>query len=372
MSKYPPRSSDSSKLILTRTGLKGDQGDPALYVILQTPVIGIPCDNDGSNPILGAAISEVHVLKAGVLQTGWTLAYTSGFQCTGTVNNTVEPRLCYISTVSGAMGWASFTATKSGEITQTFKLYFVKVPEGADGPTGSTGAKGDTGAAGAAGAAGADGTGLVVVHKTMTVEAGDTVTKSDYGDGTLQLDYGAAHGLVVGDWVRVVQTGVYDDNRPVHTVVDSDNIKLDIAYDATAGTVTAYDMKDFQSVLEIGSQFVAFNEVIPQGAKVLEFQIICTDDNSGAIWPIAVRIGTNYTGNLTEVIGSWLNGDYVYQEGVVVSRDRRSTISMNIAGDQSLYIQAIAGYMDEWSVALANYQLELFVAYIAYPLGWTP
>lgn len=368
--RFPPGSSDASKLFLASTGLKGDAGDPALYVILQSPVIPIPVDKDGLNPNYSNK-SEVYIMEAGAVQTGWTLAYVSGNACEGDIDNGVSPPTVQVISHVAPTGYAIFTATKPGEITQTFRLYFAEQKTGADGATGATGPTGSAGGTGATGAAGADGTGLVVIHKEMTVNAGDTVTKSDFGDGLLQLDYGTAHGLQLGDWVRVYQSGVYDDKRPVINVIDSDNIKLDIAYDATAGTVTSYDLTNFQNITEYGPQHIAFNDIIPQGAKVLEFQIKCTDDNSSAILPVSIRIGTAYYGDLLSVIGSWLNSDYVYQEGVVVSRDKRSTVSMNIADDYALYLEAIPS-SDSWGIGMLNYTLELFIAYIAYPLTWTP
>lgn len=369
---FPASSSDSSKPFLVSNTSVGPQGLPALYVILQSPVIPIPVDNAGANPNYSNK-SEAYIMKAGTFQSGWTIAYVSGNACVGDVDNGVSPPTVQIISHVAPTGYAIFSATKSGEVTQTFRLYFSEQQEGADGPTGATGATGAAGGTGATGAAGSDGTGLVTIHKTISVAAADTVTKSDFGDGLLQLDYGSAHGLVLGDWVRVVQTGsVYDDNRPVIDVIDADNIKLDIAYDATAGTVVAYDMKNFQDLAEANPQCVAFNDIIPHGAKVLEFQILCSDDDSGAIVsPIAIRIGTTYTGDLAAVVGDWLNGDYVYEEGVVIARDKRSTIPMNIANAYNIYIEALAGPAT-WNSYLINYELELFISYIAYPITWTP
>ena len=161
--RFPTSGSDSSKPFITGTLIKGDQGFPALYVIVQTPTVAIPCDNDGGNPVVAGAISEVHVMKAGALQTGWNLAYDSGLNCTGAVNNGPEPGECYIASVSGAYGYADFTATKAGEVTQGFRMHFTKVPEGATGATGAKGDDGDAGDAGSTGATGSDGTGVVVV-----------------------------------------------------------------------------------------------------------------------------------------------------------------------------------------------------------------
>ena len=146
---FPPSSSDSSKPILVATTLSGDQGDPALYTVPVSPVVPIPCDNDGTNPVYTSATSKIYILKAGAVQTGWTLAYVDGSGCTGTVNNTVEPRTATIANVSAISGYANFTAAKSGEETLYFRVYFAKMPEGATGAkgdTGDTGAKGDTGA----------------------------------------------------------------------------------------------------------------------------------------------------------------------------------------------------------------------------------
>ena len=46
-------------------------------------------------------------------------------------------------------------------------------------------------------------------------------------------------------------------------------------------------MENFQDEAELGPQFVAYNDMIPHGAKVLEFQILCSNDNGALINPIA-------------------------------------------------------------------------------------
>ena len=147
------------------------------------------------------------------------------------------------------------------------------------------------------------------------MDAGDTVTKQDYGDGKLQINYSGAHGLLLGEFVRVYQSSVYDFSGPIIEVVDSDSIKMDIAYDATAGTVKAFDMKEFQQMANNDPQLVGFKDITPNGAKILEWQLLYTNDESGAVNPVTASIDDSYLGNMTSMNGSWLNGHYFTAEG---------------------------------------------------------
>jgi len=370
--RFPPGSSDSNKSILTATGLKGDQGDPALSVVLQAPSIVIPCDNDDANPVFTEAGSQVYILKAGVVQTGWTLVYGSGVNCTGAVDNASEPREVGITAITDDTGYAVFTATKSGEVTQNFRFYFARGKAGVQGATGSTGSAGSTGATGAAGPAGGDGTGLVIAHKTITVEAGETVTKQDYGDGALQLNYSGAHGLSVGDFVWVFQSGVYDNGYGVVEVVDSDSVKLLATYDATGGTVTAFGTDNFRALNDAVNQVIQFVDIIPYGAKVLEWQLLYSDDNSGTIDPVTVDIGDVAAITLDSITPNWLNGAYLSNEGEVVARDRRSVVPMLTSSYDTIYLDITPTAGNLWDGVLATFELEFFLAYINYDPTYTP
>lgn len=370
--RYPASVPDSSRTFLTSTGLKGDQGDPAIYAFPAVPVVPIPCESDGSSPVYTSATSQILIMQGGNLLTGWTLAYVSGSNCTGSVNNGVEPRTATIAAVTAASGYAEFTATKAAT-TLRFRLYFAKVYKGEKGDTGDTGAAGPAGDPGPAGAAGADGTGLVVVHKTITVDSGETVTKEDYGDGNLQINYSSAHGLTLGEYVWVLQAGVYDGGYEILEVVDEDSLKLDVAYVATAGTVTAFDMKHLRDVANGTTQVVAFDNIIPHGSKILEWQLLQIDDNVGNMNPLTVTIGRVAYGNVEASDYEYLQGEIFDGEGVLKFRDRRATIPMNISGTKhDIFIQITPSGGDQWNAELLTLEMEFFIAYINYAPTWAP
>ena len=362
-SRFPPSSSDSSKPILIASDLKGDTGSSPVYVYPAVPVIPIPCDNDGSNPVYSAATSDILVYLGSVLQTGWTLAYVTGSNCTGSVNNAVEPRTATIAAVTDIAGYAEFTAAKLGT-TLIFRVYFSKVPEGATGASGVTGPTGSTGATGSVGATGSDGTGVVVIKKTITIDAGVVVaSKEDYGDGTLQMNFASAHGYTLGDFVYIYGATIYDNEVIITEIVDSDSIKVDIAYSGLGGTLTCYDQKLLRSVASIAAQNVGFNDIIPVGAKILEWQLMMTDlDNLPNYYPLTVSIGTSRYSS--SGYNSWLSGAYMQDLGQIISRDRRSTVSMSkLVADSWLRFTPGINFSDSQYDGM---EFQFLIAYINY------
>jgi hypothetical protein len=369
--RFPTTISDTNREILTKTSLKGDTGDSAWNIFPKSPIIPIPCDNDGSNPVYTSASSEILIMRANLVQTGWTLAYVSGSGCNGTVNNTVEPRQASIANVSAPSGYAEFTATKDG-VVLLFRLYFSKVPEGATGSAGATGATGPAGAAGATGAAGSDGTGLVVVKKEITVGTGVSVSKQDYGDGNLQINYPSSHGLLQGDYVWIYLSGVYNGGYEVLTVVDADSVKLNVAYSAAVGTVTAYDAGKFRALADNSPQVVALNNFVPYGSKVLEWHIIWADANPPNVNPVSIDFGDTMVGNLGTMYGNWITGGLLTAEGSVLSRDRRSTLALNVTAAKNMYLMLTPGGPELWNTYLQTIKLELLLAYINFNPTYTP
>ncbi len=277
--RFPPGSSDSSKPVLVATTLSGDQGDPALYTVPASPVVPIPCDNNGTNPVYDSATSQIWILKAGAVQTGWTLAYISGSGCTGTVNNTVEPRTATIADVSADSGYANFSATKSSEETLYFRVYFSKMPEGAIGDTGAAGAKGDTGAQGDQGAAGNDATGLIVQKKVIEVRDSKTAAVTNNGSGFMRLTFGSVHGYVLGEKITFGDNGaVYDMGGLAYitNVVNTTVIDIDYTYlgNANVDTWSCWHLgrggSYYPFINTASSQYLDFENTIPVGAKLQE------------------------------------------------------------------------------------------------------
>lgn len=371
-SRFPPGSSDSNKSILTATGLKGDQGDPALSVVLQVPSVIIPCDNAKENLVYTFAESEVQILKAGVLQTGWTLAFTTGSNCTGAVDNGVEPRVASIDVVfdvgPGAFdaGYAEFSATKSGEVTQTFRLYFALGVQGDVGATGATGITGDTGAAGATGPAGADGTGIIIVKKDIVVLPYQTGTTADGGGDLTFIDFGAPHGFLDGQSVRVGSdvTGVAGSFY-VAEYISTTRIRTHIPFSEVGIiTVYVYDGENLRDIPDYQPQIISFTpSIVPLGAKVLEWQLFIKDFTGTLPGPLAISIGPEPYND--PAYNDWLAGAYLNAKGALVSRDRRSETDMVIVDDFGLHLR-VDCYPYWWSTAANDIELQFLLAYIDY------
>lgn len=366
MGRFPPGSSDSNKNILTATGLKGDQGDPALNVVLQVPSVVIPCDNDNSNPVYTNAESQVQILKAGVIQTGWTLAYVSGVSCVATVDNGVEPREVSITSISADSGYANFTAIKSGEVTQTFRFYFARGKAGTVGATGSTGSTGSTGAVGPTGPAGADGTGIIIVKKDIVVLPYQVGTSADAGGDNTWIDFASPHGFTDEQVVRVGSdvTGVLGTMYTAFYVSPT-RIRTYIPF-GEVGIVTmyVYDAENLRSIPDNLPQNIHFApNIVPVGAKILEWQFFIKNFTGTLPGPLAVSIGPDFYPD--PAYNDWLASQYLTTKRALVSRDRRSETDMVIVDDFQLHFR-IDCYPYFWSTAAVDIELQFLLAYIDY------
>ena len=153
--------------------------------------------------------------------------------------------------------------SKTGESSLVARINFIKVYKGDTGGTGETGTTGAQGIQGPTGLTGPAGTGVAIIKKTITPDTGGPTTKSDYGDGTLKLTFGSAHGLEANDWIRIYQALTYNAFVQVHTVISTTEIKIDVAYDSTAGSVTVFDLEKFQFIADSDPQFLVFKDIIP-------------------------------------------------------------------------------------------------------------
>lgn len=376
MGNFPSSVSDSSRPFFQKYETIGPAGADAIYIYPAVPVVPIPSDNDGSNPSYASATSAIYVYIAGVIQTGWTLAYNSSSNCSGSVNNSIEPRTATIGGVTADSGYAQFTATK-GSVILTFRLYFSKVKAGIQGVTGATGSTGPTGSIGLTGAQGDPGTGLVILKRRITAQAGIVVTKEEE-TGALQINYPSDHNLSIGDYVWVEQSGVYSGGYPVLDVISTTSVKLWAAWNATAGTVTAYDPAYFRTLANGDNQVIALLNIIPYGAKILEWQLLFANDNAGAIDPFTVSIGDIAQLGLTTVDPTWLSGAYLSSVGDLLARDRRSKVEMRTEyvspGDvtPSIYLNISPGGGNQWDSDMLNFELEFLVSYINYNPTYTP
>lgn len=285
---FPPSSGDSSKPILVANVSTGPEGPAAVYAYPAGPVVPIPCDNDGSNPVYTSATSDILVYQDGLLLTGWTMAYITGSNCDATVNNGVEPRTVTIDNVTAISGYADFTATKAGVIL-SFRVYFSKMPQGEQGIQGIKGDQGDKGDTGLTGAAGTDGTGLAMLKFTVSVkdEFTGTVGITDSG-GFMRLTFSVDPGLVETEWLymqSITPTWQYDGY--VTAVIGGGVYDTNVVYEA-GGTMYVWSYRNFRKggpwpsagVNAVGSQDLYFDFILPVGAKLDEVAVMKTEENT--------------------------------------------------------------------------------------------
>lgn len=366
MGNFPSSVSDSSRPFFGTGGVPGPAGQDAIYLYPSTPVVPIPSDADGGNPSYASNTSEILVYIAGVIQTGWTLAYSSGSNCVGTVNNGVEPRTASITSVTADSGYADFTATKNG-VTLYFRLHFAKAKAGATGPAGADGNDGATGDTGATGPAGTAGTGVVLIKKSIAVSSGVTASGfSDGGSSNTLITFSSDHGYSVGDWIHVYSSGGYNDEVQVETTPLSTTLTVAIPYTATGNPMYVFNMENLRNLALITGQNLVFPDVLSAGMKPIEIHLVCTNDSIGAIQAAA--------GNAQYPNSGWSNyfsGGWVANEGQIVSRDlRNSPLAMRVLQtDNDIWLRFTT--TTAWNLLTAN-TWELHIAYINYDLTYTP
>lgn len=378
---FPISSPDSSKPILALNQTVGETGPPALYAYPGAPVVPIPCDNDGGNPVYTTNRSNVYIYQGGDLQSGWTIYLYYGHNCSALVDSTPGDEHINIVNVTADSGYCDFTAIKSGT-TLRFSVYFTKVKEGEQGATGSTGSQGATGAQGPAGNDGVASSGLLIQKFTANVrEPYTTCTAADNGSGFTRLTFGSDPDIEVGEymaWSESAQMRYGNVTAEISpTVYDTDNAWL------FGGSVRCWSMRYFRKNTGSGSmwwnarpQSICIPNIIPVGGKLDEVAVLKTDSNveplftSGGYAEYPDSGYDRYWGST--IIGSrgdirqvnlWDTTRFGYDINMVVDD---AQASRNVY----FYVSAFDEYQT-WITLLENIVFDFFISYKFFPTTFT-
>jgi len=362
MGNFPNKSGENSRTIF-QGRVQSVTGLPSLYMIPQTPVIQIPCDNDDGNPVFSGAESEIYIYKGGVLQTGWVVEEVTTSNMSATINTGVEPNTVTVSAISADIGYIDLKATKANESNQYCRLMVVRAKAGVKGDTGDTGSKGDTGDTGPAGTGN-----VAIIEKTITVDSYlyNNCQNANNG-GSLRIIYPEAHGLSEDDYVHVFYTAVYDDVVQVISVDSANQITVDLSYEAavSGNYITVFDPQKLARVDNTDNQFLVFDDIITTDRRILEMHLHCTDDDNktGEIrWSSGLFIypSTGYN--------SYLDSVRIDRDYDIGSCDLRAELpSIILTNDEQelwLYIDNIS--TENWLSDYLNLEFKLVVAYIDY------
>jgi len=368
--RFPVGVSDSSRPFWSATGPQGEAGISALYVIPSNPNVMIPVDNAGANPSYTLNFSYLYIYKAGVIQTGWIIDSVVEYGCSHTEELVSGSLFVRITSVLANTGYIQFTLTKSGEETLTAIVSYTKLYEGPTGIQGAQGNTGSTGAAGVKGDTGNDGTGLVVVKKTIEVKEPPLVTVANVS-GSYRLTFPSAHGLEVDEPILVFE---------IDSAHDSYGIVTNIISTTIVDTTCLYRDASFKNVRQMRhfcqgdlfnrfngtvAQTIDFSGIFPVGAKLVEMHLVRTV-NGGTMLAYAGKVSNPDVGwNL------YLNGEMSTNvddvNTAILSTHSDELIVSSSDTKRDLYLHGIPYYVD-WETDLIDAEWELHASYINYTL----
>ena len=114
------------------------------------------------------------------------------------------------------------------------------------------------------------------------------------------------------------------------------------------------------------AQNVYFNNIVPDNAKVLEWQFVFTNVTDQSLPdPLVLEIGTEQYPD--GGYHNWVSSTYLEDEDEIVSRDRRSVVSLKLAAN-GLWLRFNPGAVDWDDAHLSSVEFQFFVSYIDYPV----
>jgi len=366
---FPPGSPDSSKPILPLNVDTGPKGDPGRMLVAHPPFIGIPCDSDDGNPVYTNAESFFYIIEGSLILAlfgsvdGWTIEAVEENDCT----TTVAGFRIDVDTISADTASFRVRAYKGGEADLFAWVYLKRINKGVQGDQGIQGNAGPTGGDGPTGASGSDGTGMVVVKHAIEVKSSKTSAITDYGDGKINLDFGATpHAWVLGEWLLVEGGGAYGDfEAEIIEVVDTYNVKIDYTYGADEAGNSTYSMRHFRTKADDVPQRLRFDKAFGVGDKPYELWFIMDSLGGSGVtlscgYAIEPAAGYNYYLN-SQVFGyaganrawDWLDTLKAQRLPLITPGDSRAPV----------YLYGVP-YPDElWVGVLIGMTLELHILY---------
>lgn len=377
---FPPSASDTSKTILQATTLKGDPGEPAVIAIPYPAAAAVLCDNDGSNPqlpeVVSVAIIEGNELLADMSSSnGWSVSVESTSSCTVSQFSTTIG--VQFTAVTADRGYAVLKHSKTGYDDIYSRVYYFKAYQGEKGDQGDQGDKGDTGATGSQGPQGDPGTGLVVVKKTITVDALASRNLNNMqaydNSGLAFKTYGGNHGYSLGEHIHHENftNSSYNGDFVISEIVDSTEYRI------TGPTYISYDSGDswpwerFSKNMSDtdGPQDLWFKNIIPEdGGILLGLNLVMITDAEEYI-PLTCYVGYdqyNATG-----WNAYMNGIAFYDEGQQQKWPTSQFVhnAMNTSFNSQfltdIWLRAVPTVNKSWSIKYLNCKFNLFVFYIS-------
>ena len=383
---FPAQSPDSSKPILQATTLKGDQGDPGISIVPSYNALLIPCDFDDGNPDFTLAEVEFRLFEGKTevgsqgTPNGWVISIISQIGCTASISDNL---MIEVTAITQDSAYYIARLTKSGYSSLDYQMNVHRVHDGEQGIQGITGDTGLTGDTGAGGPTGTPGTGLVMIKKVIEVKLPYAAQASDAGGGWLNLNFGEAHGLAVGDQVLMSGPSYSGGEYSVETVVDTDNIEIDETW-AGNEVVDLWDMHHFKQGGSRGAydfdsfpdpQTVHFPNLVPIGGKLDQFAIIELVDypfpQSSMYAGYAPYLQSGYNSYMSarnlRFIGNMWQAD-LYDNN---RTDYQINFLKNNDVKRDLYISMTTAYgSTQWS-AYSNAQFEFHLAYKFFDTAFT-
>ena len=378
--KYPVKKEPSSKPLLggQNVGPDGADGENAIFAVAFTNNILIPTDSDGTNPVYTDAITEFEVWEGNTMLAkksaldGWTSVLYS--ETNVTVNDTVDLEAT-ITAIAADHGSFIMKFDKVGYASLYCKVHAHKAKKGVPGDTGNTGDAGGTGADGPTGLTGQDGTGLVIVKKTIIMVDYNSIAATAANDSGLKFTTAQIHQLTLGDTANHsgFTNSTYNGDHKVVEIVSTTEYRIATVTYVSDDSGTFIHKSAMLPAANPNRQELMWFDMIPDGSVPLEFRLLMVTEDAGDELYATLGFKPFPTGGWN----IYLNGELFEDQG---NQKASPAFGLNHTVD---YLRGASGlptsradiYLNlspyigkTWNSYYQNVKFNLFVAYLAYQL----